>query len=193
MPSDGQWKLDAVKAVTGVPWNMEAGRLIGRPRNARIQVLPSLPEAPSHSHQPESSESATVPPVPPPVPPPAPPPSAPHDPVPTVSMTVDDEQSRVQEWRRHAKRQAEVPLEDLDPAMILSDETPGGLGRAEGALEVIEEMEPSDPEEDDESDYVAGGDLEREEGRHRGRLEELEKMNKLYDVLPRRNTHRGGN
>ena len=88
---------------------------------------------------------------------------------------MDDEQSRVQEWTRHAKRQAEVPLEDLDPAMILSDETLGGLGRAVGALKVIEEMEPSDPE-DDESDYLAGGDLEREEGRHRGRLEELEKM-----------------
>ena len=86
-------------------------------------------------------------------------------------MTVEDEQSRVQEWRRHAKRQAEVPLEDLDPAMILSDETPGGLGRAVGALEVIEEMELSDPEEDDECDYVAGGDFEREEGRHRGRLD----------------------
>ena len=139
MATDGQWNLEAVKAVTGVPWNMGAGRLIGRPRNARIQVLPSLPEAPSHSHQPESSESATVPPVPPPVPPPAsPPPSAPPDPVPTASMTVDDEQSRVQERRRHAKRQAEVPLEDLDPVMILSDETLGGLGRAVGALEVIE-------------------------------------------------------
>ena len=119
MPSDGQWKLEAVKAVTGVPWNMEAGRLIGRTRHTRIQVLPSLPDAPLHSRQPESSESATIPPVPPPVPPPAPPPpSAPPDPVPTASMTVDDEQSRVQEWRRHAKRQAEVPLEDLDPAMI---------------------------------------------------------------------------
>ena len=95
MPSDGQWNLEAVKAVTGVPWNMEAGRLIGRPRHTRIQVLPSLPEAPSHSHQPESSESATIPPVPPPVPPPAPPPpSAPPDPVPTASMTVEDEQSR---------------------------------------------------------------------------------------------------
>ena len=79
-------------------------------------------------------------------------------------MTVDDEQSRGQEWRRHAKRQGEVPLENLDPAMMLSDETPGGLGRAVGALEVIEEAEPSDPEEDDESDYVAGGDFEREEG-----------------------------
>ena len=76
MPSDGQWRLDAVKAVTGVPWNMGAGRLIGRPRHARVQVLPSLPEAPTHSHQPESSESATVPPVPPPVPPTAPPPSS---------------------------------------------------------------------------------------------------------------------
>ena len=120
-----------------------AGRLIGRPRHARIQVLPSLPEAPSHSHQPVSSEFATIPPVPPPIPPPAPPPpSAPPEPVPTASMTVEDEQSRVQEWRRHAKRQAEVPLEDLDPAMILSDETPGGLGRAVGALEVIEELEP---------------------------------------------------
>ena len=51
VPSDGQWNLDAVKAVTGVPWNMGAGRLIGRPRYARIQVLPSFPEAPSHSHQ----------------------------------------------------------------------------------------------------------------------------------------------
>ena len=60
-------------------------------------------------------------------------------------------------------------------------------GRAVGALEVIEEMEPSDPEEDDECDYVAGGDFEREEGRHRGRLEELKKMQefKLYDVVPR--------
>ena len=78
-------------------------------------------------------------------------------------------------------------LEDLDPAMILSDETPGGLGRAVGALEVIEEVEPSDPEEDDESDYVAGGKIEREEGRHGGRLEELKKMQefKLYDVVPR--------
>ena len=143
---------------------MEAGRLIGRPRHTRIQVLPSLPEAPSHSHQPESSKSATIPPVPPPVPPLAPPPpSAPPDSVPTASMTVEDEQSRVQEWRRHTKRQAEVPLEDLDPAMILSDETPGGLGRAVRALEVIEEMEPSDPEEDDECDFVAGGDFEREE------------------------------
>ena len=84
-----------------------------------------------------------------------------------------------------AKRQAEVPLEDLDPAMILSGDTPGGLGRAVGALEVIEEAENSDPEEDDESDYVAGGDLEREEGSHRGRLEELKKMQefKLYDVV----------
>ena len=102
-------------------------------------------------------------------------------------MTVEDEQSRVQEWRRHAKRQAEVPLEDLDLAMILSDETPGGLGRVVGALEVIEEMEPSDPEEDDECDYVAGGDFEREEGRHRGRLEALKKMQefKLYDVVSR--------
>ena len=71
--------------------------------------------------------------------------------------------------------------------MILSDETPGGLGRAVGALEVIEEVEPSDPEEDDESDYVAGGNLDREEGRHGGRLEELKKMQefKLYDVVPR--------
>ena len=188
MPSDGQWNLEAVKVVTGVPWNMEAGRLIGRPRHARIQVLPSLPEAPSRSSQPVSPESATIPPVPPSVPPPAPPPpSAPPEPVPTASMTVDDEQSRVQEWRRHAKRQAEVSLEDLDPAMIFSDETPGGLGRAVGALEVIEELEPSDPEEDDECDFVAGGDVEREEGRHRGRLEELEKMQefKLYDVVPR--------
>ena len=58
--SDGQWNLDAVKAVTGAPWNMGAGRLIGRPRHARIQVLPSLPEASFHSHQPESTESATV-------------------------------------------------------------------------------------------------------------------------------------
>ena len=167
MPSDGQWNLKAVKAVTGDPWNMEAGRLIGRPRHTRIQVLPLLPEAPIHSHLPESSESATIPPVPPPVLPQAPPPpsapSAPPDPVPTTSMTVDDEQSRVQEWRRHAERQAEVHLEDLYPAITLSDETPGGLGRAVGALEVIEEVEPSDPEEDDESDYVAGGDFEREE------------------------------
>ena len=132
--SDGQWNLDAVKAVTGAPWNMGAGRLIGRPRHARIQVLPSLPEASFHSHQPESTESATVPPVPPPAPPP---PSAPPDPVPTASRTVDDEQSRVQEWRRHAKRQAEVPLEDLDPAIILSDVTPGGLSRVVGVLEVL--------------------------------------------------------
>ena len=131
----------------------------------------------SYSHQTESTESATGLPVPPPVPPPAHlPPSAPPDKVPTPSMTVDGGQSCVQEWRRHAKRQAEVPLEDLDPAMILSDETPGGLARAVGTLEVIEEVEPSDPEEDDESDYVAGGDFEREEGRHRGRLEELKKM-----------------
>ena len=42
MPSDRQLKLDAVKAVTGVPWNMGAGRLIGRPRHARVQVLPTL-------------------------------------------------------------------------------------------------------------------------------------------------------
>ena len=48
MPSDGQWNFEAVKAVTGVPWNMEAGRLIGRPRHTRIQVLPSLPDAQSH-------------------------------------------------------------------------------------------------------------------------------------------------
>ena len=48
-------------------------------------------------------------------------------------------------------------------------------------------MDPSDPEEDDESDYVMGGDFEREEGRHRGRLEELKKMQEfnLYDVVPR--------
>ena len=97
-------------------------------------------------------------------------------------MTVDDEQSRLQEWRRHAKRQAEVPLEDLDPAMILSDETPGGLGRAVGALEV-EEADPSDPEEDDESDCVAGGDFEREEGRHRGRLEELKRCKSSNSMM----------
>ena len=54
--------------------------------------------------------------------------------------------------------------------MTLSDDTPGGLGRAVRALEVIEEAEPSDPEEDDESENVAGKDLEREEGRHRGWL-----------------------
>ena len=54
-------------------------------------------------------------------------------------------------------------------------------------LKLIEEAEPSDSEEDGESDYVEGGDLEREEGRHRGRLEELKKMQefKLYDVVPR--------
>ena len=116
MPSDGQWKLDAVKAVTGVPWNMGAGR-----RHARVQVLPSLPEAPTHSQPPESGETAAVPPVPPP----APPPPAPSDPVPMAPMTVDDEQTRVHEWRRHAKRQAEVLLEDLNPAMVLCDDTPG--------------------------------------------------------------------
>ena len=66
-------------------------------------------------------------------------------------------------------------MEDLDPAMMLSDETPGCLGRAVGALEANEEVEPSDPEEDDESDYVGERDLERKEGRHRGRLEELKK------------------
>ena len=147
MPSDGQWKLDALKAVTGVPF----------------QVPPSLPEAPTHSQ-------------PPPVPPPAPPPPAPSDTVPKAFMTVDDEQTRVHEWRRHAKRQAEVPLEDLDPAMVLCDDTPGSFGRAAGALEVIEEAEPSDLEEDDESDYAAGGDFEGEEGRRHSRLEELKKM-----------------
>ena len=158
---------------------MGVGRLIGR-HATHESVLPLLLEAPTRSQPPESGESAAAPPVPPP----APPPPAPSDPVPTAPMTVDDEQSRVHEWRKHAKRQAEVPLEDLDPAMILSDDTPGGLGRAVGALEVIEEAEPSDPEEDDESDYVAGGDLEREEGRRRGRLEELKKMQefKLYDA-----------
>ena len=113
MPSDGQWKLDAVKALTGVPWNMGAGRLIGRPRHGRVQVLPSSPAAPTHSQPPELGESAAAPPVLPPVPPPAPPPPAPSDPVPTAPMTVDGEQSP--DWRRHAKRQAEVPLEDLDP------------------------------------------------------------------------------
>ena len=58
---------------------------------------------------------------------------------------------------------------------------------AVGALEVIEEAEPSHPEEDDESDYVAGGGFEHEEGRRRGRLEELKKMKKfkLYVVVPR--------
>ena len=68
-----------------------------------------------------------------------------------------------------------------------SDDTPGGVGFAVGALEVVEEAQPSDPEEDDESDYVAGGDFEREEGRRRGRLEELKKMNefKLHAVVPR--------
>ena len=53
----------------------------------------------------------------PPVPPPAPPPPAPADPVLSTPMTVDDEQSRVLEWTRHATRQA-----------------PGGLGRAVGEL-----------------------------------------------------------
>ena len=183
VPTDGQKRLEVVKGVTGVPWNMEAGRLIGRPRHARVQVLPSLPEAPTHSQPTDSGETAAVPPVPPPAsPPPAPPDRASSDP-----MTVDDEQSRVLEWRRHAKRQAEVALEDLDPAMVLSDDTPGGLGRAVGALEVIEELEPSDLEEEDESDYVAGGDFEREEARRRGRLEELKKMKEfnLYVVVPR--------
>ena len=101
-------------------------------------------------------------------------------------MTVDEEQTRVHEWRRHAKRQADVALQDLDPAMVVIH-TPGGLGRAVGALEVIEEMEPSDLEEDDESDYVAGGGFEREEARLRGRLEELKKMKefKLHVVVPR--------
>ena len=56
------------------------------------------------------------------------------------------------------------------------------LGRAVGALEVIEELEPSDPEEDDECDFVAGGDFEREEGRHRGRLEELRKMQEFQTL-----------
>ena len=84
MPSNGQWKLEAVKAVTG------AGRLFGGPRHARVQVPPSLPEAPTHSHPSESGETAAVPPVPPPVPPPP----APSDPVPTAPVTVDDEQTR---------------------------------------------------------------------------------------------------
>ena len=121
MPPHGQWKLDAVKAVTGVPWNVGAGRPIGSPGHARVQVLPSLPEATANSQASESRETAAAPPVPPP----APPPPAPADPVPSALMTVDDEQSRVHEWRRHAKRQAEVPLEDFDPAMVLSDNVPG--------------------------------------------------------------------
>ena len=127
LPSESQWKLDAVKAVTGILWNMGAGRLIGRPRHARIQVLPSLPKAPS---QLDSTESATVPLVLLPAPPP---PLAPPNPVPTASMSVDNERSRVQEWRRYAKRQAEVPLEDLDPATILSNETPGWFGSCGGS------------------------------------------------------------
>ena len=57
MPSDGQWNFEAVKAVTGVPWNMEAGRLIGRPRHTRIQVLPSLPDAQSHLNLPQFHRS----------------------------------------------------------------------------------------------------------------------------------------
>ena len=69
------------------------------------------------------------------------------------------EETRLREWRRHAKRQAEVPLEDLDPAMVVCDDTQEGVGHVVGALEVIEEAEPSDPEEDDESDYVAGAIL----------------------------------
>ena len=77
MPSDGRWKLDAVKTVTGVPWNMGAGRLVGRPRYARVQVLPSLPDAPTHSQPQEPGEPVAVPPVPPP----APPPPAPSNPV----------------------------------------------------------------------------------------------------------------
>ena len=183
MPSDGQWKLEAVKAVTEVLWNMGAGRLIGRPRHVRVQVLPSLPEAPTHSQSTESAETAADPPILPA----APSPPAPSDWVSSDPMTVDEEQTRVHEWRRHAKRQADVALEDLDPAMVLSDDTPGGLGRAVGALEDIEEREPSDLEEDDESVCVAGGDSEREEARLRGRLEDLKKMKefKLYVVVPR--------
>ena len=41
---------------------------------------------------------------------------------------------------------------------------------------MIEETEPSDPEEDDESESAAENDSEREEGSRRGRLEELRKM-----------------
>ena len=112
-----RWPVEAggSKGVTGVLWNMEAGRLIGWPRNARVQVLPSLPEAPTHSQPREFPPPASLP--------PAPPYRASSDP-----MSVDDEQTRVLEWRRHAKRQAEVALEDLDPAMGLPDDTPGGFG-----------------------------------------------------------------
>ena len=162
---------------------MEAGRLIGRPRQARVQLLPSLPEASTHSQPTDSGEAAEVPPVPPP----ASPPPAPPDRVSSDPMTVDDELTRVHEWRRHAKCQAEVALQDLDHAMVLCDDTPKGLGHAVGALEVIEEVDLFDLEEDDESDYVAGGDFEREEARRRDRLEELKKMEefKLYVVVPR--------
>ena len=68
-------------------------------------------------------------------------------------MAMDDEETRLHEWRRHAKRQAEVPLEDLDPAMVVREsDTKEGASRVVGALEVIEEAEPLDPEEEDESE-----------------------------------------
>ena len=80
-------------------------------------------------------------------------------------MAVDDEETRLHEWRRHAKRTAEASLEDLDPAMLVREwDTQECAGRVVGALEVIEEAEPSDPEEDDESDYVTGSELDRAEG-----------------------------
>ena len=68
-------------------------------------------------------------------------------------MKVDD---GLHDWIRHAKRQTGVPLEDLDPAVVVCDDTKEGPGRAVVALQLIEEAEPSVPEEDDESDYVAG-------------------------------------
>ena len=100
---------------------------------------------------------------------------------------MDDEDTSLEERRKGEKRESEVPLEDIDPAMVVREsDTHEGAARMVGALEVIEAGEPSDPEEDDESNYVAGGELDRAEARHRGRLEELKRMEfSLYTVVSR--------
>ena len=97
MASDEQWSLDTVKAVTGVPWNTGTGRLIGRPRQARVQVQPTLPAASTHCQPPEAeapavSESA------------ADHPSVPSDLVSMTPVAMDDEDTSHQERRKGEKR-----------------------------------------------------------------------------------------
>ena len=219
-----QWDAERVMTITGVPWDMGAGKLVGRPRLPRIQVQPALPAVPAPTAAAASDAAATE----------EKPTEEPPEEKPTAKMpegqpkadSAEDPAPRAPALRRAlefdiatpapakrvdrqasplvaadapmetkgAKREAEIPVESLDPA-AQEDLVVGALETVDAEEEALEyETDNEDADWDTDSAQVDDNDAERSAAKRAGRLKELQMMAEfgLTEVILRQKARDNG-